>query len=89
MSVKIKIRHGWNKLRFYLSFVLLAFYLIIGCVFLFTDTWIDLLPNNRSVIGIALVIFGVLRFYIAYHRYSHKLKRIEAIKIIKEDAKGE
>lgn len=46
-------------------------------MFLFTDTWIDLLPKGRSIIGIVLILFGTLRFYIAYRRYINKLMRIK------------
>lgn len=46
-------------------------------MFLFTDTWIDLLPKGRSIIGIVLILFGALRFYIAYRRYINKLMRIK------------
>jgi len=89
MTVSAKIRHVWNKLRFYLSFLLLAFYLIIGGVFLFSDVWADLLPSGRSIIGIVLILFGILRFYIAYRRYANKIKRIENIKAINEDVTAE
>jgi hypothetical protein len=56
--------------------LLLAFYLTIGSIFLFTDTWADLLPKGREIIGIVLILFGALRFYIAYRRYINKLARI-------------
>lgn len=78
MGFKIKFKYSWNRLRFYLSFLLLAFYLTIGFTFLFTDTWIDLLPKGRNIVGIVLVLFGILRFYIAYRRYIKKLLRIHA-----------
>ena len=47
-------------------------------MFLFTDTWIDLLPKGRSIIGIVLILFGSLRFYIAYRRYINKILRISS-----------
>lgn len=78
MSFRIKLKYSWNRLRFYLSFLLLGFYLTIGCMFLFTDTWIDLLPKGRSIIGIVLILFGSLRFYIAYRRYINKILRISS-----------
>jgi hypothetical protein len=80
---------SWNKLRFYLSFLLLAFYLTIGFLFLFTDTWIDLLPQGRNTIGIGLILFGSLRFYIAYRRYINKLLRIKTSLKEKETAQVE
>jgi len=62
----------YNKIRFYLSFLLLGFYLVVGGMFLFTEIWADLLPQGRYTIGIILVLFGGIRFYIAYRRYSNK-----------------
>lgn len=85
MSFKLKFNRSWNRLRFYLSFLLLAFYLTIGFLFLFTDTWIDLLPKGREIIGIILVLFGILRFYIAYRRYINKLARLKTAVKAKEE----
>jgi len=62
----------YNRIRFYLSFVLLGFYLAVGGMFLFTEIWADLLPKGRYTIGIVLILFGGIRFYIAYRRYSTK-----------------
>ncbi len=85
MSLKIKLKHSWNRLRFYLSFLLFGFYLTIGFLFLFTDTWQDLLPKGRTIIGIVLILFGTLRFYIAYRRYINKILKI---KTVSETKKG-
>jgi cytochrome c biogenesis protein CcdA len=67
-----------NRVRFYLSFLLLAFYIGVGILFLFTDIWEDLLPKSRFVIGIILILFGVFRFYVAYRRYIRKNNRLQA-----------
>lgn len=83
----LKIQYGWNKLRLYFSFLLLAFYLIIGGLFLFTKTWADLLPKGRFIIGIMLTLFGIFRFYIAYKRYINKNIKIEKKKFLKENEK--
>ncbi len=84
MSTGIKIKHKWNMLRFYLSFMLLSFYLTISFLFIFTDMWKDLIPNGRGIIGAALLLFGAFRFYIAYRRYRTKKARIQAIKSFKK-----
>lgn len=89
MSFRIKLKYSWNKLRFYLSFLLFAFYLTIGIMFLFTDTWVDLMPKGRSIIGIVLILFGALRFYVAYRRYINKLIRIKTKIESKETANAE
>ncbi|MCX6295031.1 MAG: hypothetical protein NTX97_03015 [Bacteroidetes bacterium] len=77
MSFRLKFIYSWNRLRFYLSFLLLAFYLIVGSFFLFGNTWKELLPKGRETVGLVLILFGAFRFYIAYRRYKNKLTRIE------------
>ncbi|HRG51822.1 MAG TPA: hypothetical protein PLL00_03225 [Bacteroidia bacterium] len=83
----IKLQYGWNKLRLYLSYFLLAFYLFIGGLFLFTKTWADLLPKGRFIIGIILTLFGIFRFYVAYRRYVNKNIKIEERRLLKENKK--
>ncbi len=77
MNFKIAVKHSWNKLRLYLSLLLFIFYLIIGILFLFTDIWDDFLSRGKEIIGIILILFGVLRLYIAYRRYTQKHKHIK------------
>ena len=80
MSLKLKIRHIWNHFLLQLSFLLLAFYLIIGFMFLFSDNWIDMVPKGREIIGWSLVAFGSLRFYISYRRYKTKHDKLLELK---------
>lgn len=76
MSVMVKVKHFWNKVRYQLSFVLLAFYLTIGCLFMFSDLWINIIPSGRNVIGFGLVTFAVLRFYVSLTRYQSTHRKI-------------
>jgi hypothetical protein len=39
-----------------------------------------MIPEGRDLIGLALLAFGILRFYVAYRRYRNKKARIYAIK---------
>jgi hypothetical protein len=80
MTLKLKIKHHWNQILFILSFLLLAFYLIIGFLFLFSDTWIDFVPKGREIIGSSIAVFGCLRFYIAYRRFKTKHEKIYALR---------
>lgn len=41
-----------------------AFYLIGGCVLLFTDVFADRIADHRMVIGGVLVGYGILRFFL-------------------------
>lgn len=84
MGFKIKLRKGWSRLRFYLSFLLLAFYITLGCFLIFTDEWHSMLPKGRLWVGIALIIFGCLRFYVAYRRYVNRIIRIKMKTKLKE-----
>ncbi len=76
-------------LRFYLSFMLLSFYLTVAILFLFTDMWKDLIPKGRGLIGLVLLLFGAFRFYVAYRRFRAKKARIHAIKSFKIDSSVE
>ncbi|MGB3948895.1 MAG: hypothetical protein WBM13_12990 [Bacteroidia bacterium] len=80
MSFWLIITSGWNKLRFYLSFLLLFFYLIVGFLFLFSDIWASILPKGREIVGLALLLFGGFRFYVAYSRYKNKKVKIQSLK---------
>ncbi len=76
-------------IRFYLSFMLLSFYLTVAFLFLFTDMWKDLIPNGRGLIGIILLLFGAFRFFVAYRRFKTKKARILAIKSFKKETPKE
>ncbi len=89
MSTRIKMKHAWNMIRYNLSFMLLSFYLTVAFLFLFTDMWIDIIPNGRGLIGLALLLFGAFRFYVAYRRYKSKKNRIEAIRRIHKNVTTE
>jgi uncharacterized membrane protein YidH (DUF202 family) len=83
----MRFRTAINKSRFYASFLLLAFYIIIGILFLFTGIWEDLLPKSRFAIGIVLILFGTFRFYVAYRRYVNKKSKLHTIATKTNDQK--
>ncbi len=41
-----------------------AFYLIAGCVLLFTDLFADRITDYRNEIGGVLIGYGILRFFL-------------------------
>lgn len=77
MSKRLKVKFAWNHTRYVLSYLLLAFYVIIGGLFLFSQIWSDFIPVGRGIIGIVLILFGVLRFYIAHRRFSKKHVKLQ------------
>jgi cytochrome c biogenesis protein CcdA len=84
MSSKNNIKGFVNNMRFYFTFLVVVLYLIVGFLFLFTDVWSDLIPKARIVIGLVLMSFGLLRFYIAYKRYNTKKEKIKLLTLKSE-----
>ena len=85
MSTKISLKNSWNKLRFYFSFLLFAFYLVIAFLFLFSDIWADMIPKGRGLVGLILLLFGSFRFYVAYRRYKNKDTAIQNLQQAKQE----
>lgn len=77
-----------NKTRFSFTTLVVLLYFVVGFLFLFTEVWSDLLPNARNTIGIVLVLFGALRFYIAYKRYASKNQKIVELSMNKDESKN-
>jgi hypothetical protein len=79
MSKRIRVRHFWNHTRYYASYLLLALYIIVAFLFLFTNTWIDFIPSYRITIGVTFLVFSALRFYVAYTRFNRKKELLKGI----------
>lgn len=47
----------------YFALAMSAVYVLAGCALLFSDVLIDLFPRFRTPLGILLVGYGVVRFY--------------------------
>lgn len=58
----------------------MVFYLTVGFLFLFSDIWSHFLPEGRVIIGSVLILYSVLRFYIAYRRFKAKHTKIQILK---------
>lgn len=52
-----------NKIRYYSTFLMVAIYLALGLLFLFTDIGIDKFPVYRIQIGVVMLIYGVIRAF--------------------------
>ena len=50
-----------NKIRYYTHFIMVAVYLALGLLFLFTDIAIDMFPANRQPIGIIFLAYAIFR----------------------------
>ena len=52
-----------NKIRYYSTFLMVAIYLALGLLFLFTDIGIDKFPNYRIEIGVVMLVYGAIRTF--------------------------
>lgn len=52
-----------NKIRYYSTFLMVAIYLTLGLLFLFTDIGIDKFPAFRKEIGVVMLVYGVIRAF--------------------------
>jgi len=53
-----------NKIRYYLSFIMVALYLGIGLLFLFTDIATQTFPVYREAVGGLLIFYAAFRLYL-------------------------
>jgi len=65
-----------NKIRYYIHFLMVAVYLALGLLFLFTDIAIETFPANRQPIGIIFIAYGLFRTVATIYKLR-KLKRNE------------
>ncbi len=61
-----------NKIRYYSSFIMAAIYLVIGLLFLFSDTAINTFPNYRLQFSTALLVYGSFRLYSTIKKIKQK-----------------
>jgi len=46
---------------FYFGFVMVAVYLFVGIMLVFTDSMAQAIPNNRTLFGMIVLSFGIFR----------------------------
>ncbi len=55
---------GLRKTLFYFSLLMVLVYIALGIAVAFSNFMIEMVPNNRMIIGSILIIYGVFRLYI-------------------------
>lgn len=55
----------------YFSLAMSLFYLLVGCGFVFTDMLVHLIPTYRVPLGILLVGYGVVRFFLWRRKHAN------------------
>lgn len=54
--------------RYYSNFLMIAVYLALGALFLFSDVGIQFFPSNRAEAGGVLIAYAAYRFYSTYKK---------------------
>lgn len=60
-----------NKIRYYSNFIMVAVYLSVGLLFLCSDIGIDTFPEYRKGVGITMVVYAIIRFFLTRHKYKN------------------
>lgn len=53
---------------FYFSAAMITVYTLVGFAICFTTFLIEMIPNNRTIIGGILIIYGGFRMYMLYRQ---------------------
>jgi len=56
----------------YFAVTMSALYVLAGCAFLFTNALINYIPRYRLPLGLLLVGYGVLRFFMWRNKFSEQ-----------------
>ena len=54
-----------KKVAYYVGTFMVGVYLLIGLSLIFTNVFIEIIPNNRPVYGGIVIIYAAFRFYMA------------------------
>jgi hypothetical protein len=61
---------GFGPVSLLLAGLVAMIALSLGCVFAFTDIWIENFPNNRTIAGVLFMGFGIYRGFMGWRRYQ-------------------
>lgn len=69
---------GPGNITFVLTIAMVPVFLGLGCLFLFTDVWIEKVSSpNRIYVGLVLIGWGLFRGLTAYMRYKQTRREEE------------
>lgn len=57
-----------NKISHYFGFAMVAVYVALGLLFLFTDISIEIFPEYRTQVGITMILYAIYRTYTIYKK---------------------
>ncbi len=61
-----------NTIRYYFNFLMVAVYLSLGLLFLFTDISYETFPEYRKELGIVLIVYGIIRTVLAIRKIKRE-----------------
>ncbi len=61
-----------NKFRYYSNFVMVAVYLALGLLFLFSEIGIDYFPAFRKQIGCIMIVYAVIRIILTRSKFKRE-----------------
>jgi hypothetical protein len=61
-----------TKIRYYSNFAMVAIYIALGLLFLFTDIGIDSFPAYRKEIGWVMLIYAVIRVALSIRKFKRE-----------------
>jgi hypothetical protein len=54
-----------KKVAYYVGVFMVAVYILIGLSLIFTNVFLELIPNNRPVYGCIVLVYASFRLYMA------------------------
>lgn len=60
-----------NKISHYFGFAMVAVYVALGLLFLFTDISIEIFPEYRAQVGITMILYAIYRTYTIYKKVKN------------------
>jgi hypothetical protein len=68
---------GFGSVSLLLAGLVAMMAISLGCVFAFTELWIEDFPNNRTIAGALFIGFGVYRGFMGWRRYKKSAQEDE------------
>jgi hypothetical protein len=52
-----------RSVAFYFGLIMVTVYIALGLALLFSDAFYELLPNNRGMLGVVILLYAAFRIY--------------------------
>jgi hypothetical protein len=55
-----------RSVAFYFGLIMVTVYIALGLALIFSDAFFELLPNNRNLLGIVILLYAAFRIYMTF-----------------------